>query len=230
MAILCIGDSLTYGRVGYSYVDLLKTDRPVLNAGQNGDTLLHMTKRLHSILNSSKADTIDTCIVGIGTNDLLLPYLCGLSPLWKLQFSRRCHRMRCITDDQEFAFAYEQLLELPVRYHKRGICIGIPYLQLENFPHEKLRLRNQTIRTLAARHGCGFVDLYGMQLALCPSPSCFSWEHRNLGRMVDSGCMTVFPPFKAHLEHTRQLELTVDGVHFNRRSAKALAAAVRLLL
>lgn len=230
MAILCIGDSLTYGRVGYSYVDRLNISQPVLNAGQNGDTLLHMTKRLRSILSSSKADAIDTCIVGIGTNDLLLPYLCGLSPLWNLQFSQRCRRMRCIEDDREFAFAYEQLLELLARHHKRGVCISIPYLQLENFPHDKLRRYNRIIRSLTRRYGCGFVDLYGMQLALAPAPTCFSWEHRNLGRMADSGCMTLFPPFKSHLERTRPLELTVDGVHFNRRSAKALATAVDLLL
>ena len=230
MAILCIGDSLTYGKVGYSYIDRLKTDQPVINAGKNGDTLHRMTQRLRRILDGCAAETIDTCVVGIGTNDLLLPYLCTLSPLWAMQFAPRCRRMQCITDDKEFAFAYEQMLEYLKRRQLHVILIGIPYLQLEHFPHDKICRYNQIIRSLAHRYGCGFVDLYGMQLHLAPSPCSFSWQHRNLPRMLDSAGMTLFPPIKAHLERTRRLELSVDGVHYNRRSAAALAAAVDLLL
>ena len=82
MSILCIGDSLTRGQVGYSYLPFLTTQAKYKNAGKNGDTILCMTDRLKEILEGKQSADIDTVIVGIGTNDLLLPYLTGISPLW----------------------------------------------------------------------------------------------------------------------------------------------------
>ena len=89
MSILCIGDSLTRGQVGYSYLPFLKTQAKYKNAGKNGDTILCMTDRLKEILEGKQSADIDTVIVGIGTNDLLLPYLTDVSPLWKMQMSHR---------------------------------------------------------------------------------------------------------------------------------------------
>ena len=70
MSILCIGDSLTRGQVGYSYLPFLKTQAKYKNAGKSGDTILCMTDRLKEILEGKQSADIDTVIVGIGTNDL----------------------------------------------------------------------------------------------------------------------------------------------------------------
>ncbi len=68
--IACIGDSLTHGNVGQSWVDYLRDEFPndiFLNEGINGDTVWQVLKRLEPIL-ACKPGIV---IVMIGTNDAL---------------------------------------------------------------------------------------------------------------------------------------------------------------
>ena len=68
--IACIGDSLTHGNIGQSWVDYLREEFPnyvFLNEGINGNTAWQVLKRLDPIL-QCKPDLI---ILMIGTNDAL---------------------------------------------------------------------------------------------------------------------------------------------------------------
>ncbi|MEC7596091.1 MAG: SGNH/GDSL hydrolase family protein [Pseudomonadota bacterium] len=68
--IACIGDSLTHGNIGQSWVDYLRNEFPtdiVLNEGINGNTVWQVLKRLESILTSKPS----IVILMIGTNDAL---------------------------------------------------------------------------------------------------------------------------------------------------------------
>ena len=68
--IACIGDSLTHGNVGQSWVDYLRNEFPAdifLNEGINGNTVWQVLKRLDPIL----ACNPGIVIVMIGTNDAL---------------------------------------------------------------------------------------------------------------------------------------------------------------
>lgn len=46
MKLICIGDSLTYGNVGYSYRDFLNKYKIIVNKGKNGETLKGTTHRI----------------------------------------------------------------------------------------------------------------------------------------------------------------------------------------
>ena len=68
--IACIGDSLTHGNIGQSWVDYLREEFPndvFLNEGINGNTAWQVLQRLDPIL-QCKPDLI---ILMIGTNDAL---------------------------------------------------------------------------------------------------------------------------------------------------------------
>ena len=68
--IACIGDSLTHGNIGKSWVDYLREEFPnyvFLNEGINGNTAWQVLQRLDPIL-ECKPDLI---ILMIGTNDAL---------------------------------------------------------------------------------------------------------------------------------------------------------------
>ncbi len=68
--IACIGDSLTHGNIGQSWVDLLREEFPndvFLNEGINGNTAWQVLQRINPIL-KCKPDLI---ILMIGTNDAL---------------------------------------------------------------------------------------------------------------------------------------------------------------
>ena len=68
--IACIGDSLTHGNIGQSWVDYLREEFPndvFLNEGINGNTAWQVLQRIDIIL-QCKPDLI---ILMIGTNDAL---------------------------------------------------------------------------------------------------------------------------------------------------------------
>jgi len=68
--IACIGDSLTHGNIGQSWVDYLRQEFPndvFLNEGINGNTAWQVIQRLDPILQCQP----DLIILMIGTNDAL---------------------------------------------------------------------------------------------------------------------------------------------------------------
>lgn len=148
--ICCIGDSLTFGNVGYSYLHFLDKDIRAENKGINGETLKGAFKRLKRILENPKSD-YDIYIVEIGANDILLPYLKSVSPFWFLQMSIRCKVKGCIEEDNIFHEKYNELLELLSKRNENVIVLGMPVLNLRNFPHEKLKRRNKMISELAKK-------------------------------------------------------------------------------
>lgn len=230
MAIVCIGDSLTFGNVGYSYIHFLKTRERIINRGINGDTTRCAYKRLKKIIMSPRYEPADTYIISIGTNDVLLPYLKTVSALWKRQMEPRCRIKKCITEDERFAAEYEKYLKLLSEHGKKVIVVGLPCIQLEHYPQRTLIRRNRMIAMLAEKYGVPFIDIYAMQRSISANPRAFSWKHRNVLRLTDSAIMTAFPFTKDWFGKFRRLELTIDGVHFNSTSAKALASRIDHLL
>lgn len=230
MSILCIGDSLTRGQVGYSYLPFLKTQAKYKNAGKNGDTILCMTDRLKEILEGKQSADIDTVIVGIGTNDLLLPYLTDVSPLWKMQMSHRCKKMCCVTEDDAFILAYRRVMQMIFDSKKRGIILGIPRIQLKNFPNQQAEKRNKAVKKLAQEYGFSFLDTNCLGRMILANPPVYSWKGQNVSHFADSALMGVIPQAKEVFTCKRNLVLTVDGVHFSRRMAKTLAACIDRLL
>jgi lysophospholipase L1-like esterase len=68
--IACVGDSLTHGNIGQSWVDYLRKDFPndvILNEGINGNTAWQVIQRVDPIL-ACKPDIV---IIMIGSNDAM---------------------------------------------------------------------------------------------------------------------------------------------------------------
>ena len=153
MKIICFGDSLTFGNVGYSYIHFLrkKSHHQYINKGKNGDTVIGLYKRLVNIVGNLKNES-EMYIIGIGTNDILLPYLKSVSLFWLLQMSLRCKLKRCIEDDDYFCQKYSEILTLLSENNKRAVIFGMPFINLRNFPIERLIRRNKIIEELAEKY------------------------------------------------------------------------------
>ena len=71
--IACIGDSLTHGNIGVSWIEQLRKEFPsdiFLNEGINGDVIWQVHQRLEPILNSKP----DAVVLMIGSNDVMASY------------------------------------------------------------------------------------------------------------------------------------------------------------
>lgn len=70
MKLVCLGDSLTQGTYGGSYMEVLRALRPadeIINAGRSGDTVLNLLTRVDEVL----AHAPDGVFVMIGGNDAI---------------------------------------------------------------------------------------------------------------------------------------------------------------
>ncbi|MEG1460809.1 MAG: SGNH/GDSL hydrolase family protein [Oscillospiraceae bacterium] len=222
--LLCIGDSLTFGSVGYSYIKYLRSPLTALNKGLNGDTTLCAFKRLQGYLSNPKYAEIDAYVVAIGTNDLLLPYIAGVSPLKKIETGPRVALKKCLENEDAFIAAYEDYLKLLSLHGKRAILVGLPFLQLKNFPNHLSQRRNEAIKALAEKYKLPFIDIYALELEAVKKPRTdFSWYYPSLLRVVEDTIMAFLPFTKDWFSKARHLEFTVDGAHFNSKTAKLLA-------
>lgn len=228
LKILCIGDSLTYGNVGYSYIHFLnkKSNHQYINKGKNGETVNGLYRRLKKLIVKPKYDA-ELYILGIGTNDILLPYLRSVSSFWFLQMSLRCRIKRCIEDDDIFCQKYSRILDVLYQNNKKVIVFGMPFINLKEFPHESLIKRNKLIEELAKKYHYPFIDIYKLQNEkIRKNPRIYTWKYRFLVRVIDAVIMTLFPFTKDYFAKARGLTTSVDGAHFNSESARVLAMEI----
>ncbi len=86
--ILFIGDSITEGKIGVGYVDIIQRNFPEFqcqNYGRGGDTLSGIFTRLFKILKAAHQD-YSIIVIEAGHNDLFLPYV---KNKWKFTSSRK---------------------------------------------------------------------------------------------------------------------------------------------
>ena len=227
MKLMCIGDSLTFGSIGYSYIKYLKPELKAINRGINGETTFGAYKRLQKYIENPRYSEIHTYIISIGTNDILMPYLSTLSPLWKLQMQARIAFKKCIADDDMFTDLYENILQLLKKNNINAVLVGLPIIQMRGISFKKIQARNDIIKKLAVMYGMAYIDTYSLQQSALKSPlRLYSWGTTSIFRMLDAIIMFMFPFSKDLFSKARRLELTVDGVHFNSLSAKLIASEI----
>lgn len=227
MKVLCIGDSLTFGSVGYSYIRYLEPELKAINAGVNGETMLGAYKRMQRYIGSSRYSWVHIYIIFIGINDIFIPYLSELSPIWKLQMQPRIALKECVINDNAFAALYENILKLLKINNKNAVLIGLPLIQMKGVPFEKIQRWNDIIKKLAGKYGMPYIDIYSLQESVLKSPlRLYSWGATSICRILDSIIMLLFPFSKDLFSNVRRLELTVDGIHFNSFSARMVATEI----
>lgn len=226
MKIACFGDSLTVGMAGYTYIKFMSEDNKILNHGVNGDTAYCCFERLGSFLANPRHNDVDCYVIEVGTNDTLMPYLGTVDPVFGAMMKPRMKLKHCLTDDMEFEKQYEKCLDLLAGYKKPAVVIGMPYLELIDFPQEEISARNAIIKRLADKHKMPFIDPSALQLKISANPAAYSWKYKSLWFIITAILMTVLPFFKELYPKTRRLKVTVDGAHLKKEAAKAVGEAV----
>lgn len=223
---LCIGDSITLGIMGYSYIPFAEKKQQLVNLGVNGESLLGGIRRLCRYMKKRAYREADTVIFSLGTNDILLPYLGNRSRFWHIQYRLRNIIRRFSSDIGEFAGYYEEAVRQMKRNGYKVVLVGLPYIQLADYPLGKVEAYNSCIRSVARTYDAEFINIYEMQKKRVRQDRTCSWGKLNAGRIADGLYMLLFPGRKDALSRRRGLDVTVDGVHFNSRSARMLAEAV----
>ncbi|MBN2065215.1 MAG: SGNH/GDSL hydrolase family protein [Candidatus Thermoplasmatota archaeon] len=219
MNIVFLGDSLTQGSIGISYVDILKEKLPqhqMINYGKNGDTVTSLYRRMKRL----SFDDIDLAFIWVGTNDVLV-HVSWSYPIVKTFFLQPWTKT-CET----FTACYKKIIEMIVPQIKKIFIVSPVFIgeDLHNRWNIQLAELAKSIRSLTTSYNMvDYVDLrttFEKKLA-----------KKQISPYIING--SIAPVFdELFLKNTeevdqksqeRGLHFTLDGVHLNSAGAHVVA-------
>lgn len=230
MKLLCMGDSVTQGTIGESFVELLRTDNPqwiIRNAGVNGDTLLNISDRIEQEIDACPYDCI---LIEAGYNDIILPHFQEKGFLFKSALKYLLLKGRKPVELQEFKEAYIKLIEFIQREKNAQIMLVTLGCINENLSDAVNRKRveyNKVIRTIAQSHHCLLADVGAeFERILAPTPQTdYLLTHFYSSVYADAQKCT-HKGVADRLSRERNLKLTIDGIHPNSQGALLYAQTI----
>jgi lysophospholipase L1-like esterase len=222
MRIGFFGDSLTEGRPGVSYVDILRGQFPddeLVNFGRGGDSVIGTYERVASL---DGRGPLDLAFVWTGVNDVLA-HISWASPI-----TRRLLGEPWAGSQQEFVEQYRVLLKTLSKNATRIVAVAPLFIgeDLSNPWNQELGALAHEIESLCARFDrVEFLSLrpYMLDVASgeCASPFV---EKSGLGTVWEAIAFRD-PEGVDRVASERGLCYTMDGIHLNSRGASAVAEA-----
>ena len=223
MRIAFFGDSLTEGRPGVSYVDILSARFPeheLLSFGHAGESVIGTHEQ---VLSLDGTPPFDLAFVWTGVNDVLARIS------WSSPIARALLLQTWTDSREEFVDRYRTLLESVTKRATRVVAVAPLFIgeDLANEWNQELDVRAEAIAALCkAFDNVEFVNLRSAMPNVgsgwCSSPF-----------VEKSGIGTVWEVFALRtaedvdrLSAERGLCYTLDGIHLNSRGAKAVAGAL----
>jgi lysophospholipase L1-like esterase len=233
--IYCLGDSITKGMPGTTFVKFISPQSRRINCGLGGDTLIGISARIRKM--AHKIGPEDYVILGIGTNDLLIPHFLTCSASW-VSVARGLIKRGSIPskDKEEFSEKYRELLKYLHSITGNVIVFGLPLIETTELPLDALCGQyNKEIERICREEKVPYVDFRAWQIEqkklLMNDGSFFTTSnHRTAMDMILDGLRTTYLPFERSVCRKRGLAMTVDGVHINSDSAKGLAGLINRYL
>jgi lysophospholipase L1-like esterase len=233
---LFIGDSLTEGVYGASYVDpvaqAIAKGRTglrgeLVNAGRGGDTVTAVCGRLGALMQRWQPDWV---IVAVGCNDVWLPWLSSHSLGWRIWLGlRRLQTGQTPSIDlDQFGAAYRDIIDIARRRGAQVMaCTVSPVGERLSSPVNRQVARlNGVIKHVAADRQVPVADIWQAfveALAAQPKRSAYlpgEWLFASMDRRAYR------PDTIDQVARRRRLHLTFDGIHLNSRGARLWADTV----
>jgi lysophospholipase L1-like esterase len=214
------GDSLTEGRPGVSYVDLLRARFPqheILNYGRGGDSVVGTLDRVCSL---DVEGPFDLAFVWTGVNDVLA-HVSNVSP-----WTRRLLGEPWTEGQDAFVSTYRELLAELQQMAQRIVSVAPLFVgeDLDNSWNRQLAQLSKAISEVCSSfENVEFLDLRPEMTDVASNRCDSSFVER-------SGLATVWEAVALHdadavdrLSSERGLCYTLDGVHLNSRGAQVVA-------
>ncbi|RJS58816.1 GDSL-type esterase/lipase family protein [Bacillus sp. PK3_68] len=213
MRIGLIGDSLTEGRPGVSFLNLLKERYPNLtfdNLGKPGETV----KSLHARLTKSKLATdYDLAFLWIGTNDVY-------SKMLSVQ------AQPVAGDRQEFREVFTKVLEIVIASAKQVVTVS-PAIIGENMSNEankELRDLSTIIQSITDLYSTvSFLNMQAVFEGHLANVKSSDYMSTSVWRVMKDVLFYKNEARIDRLSNKRGLHLTLDGIHLNTSGARIVA-------
>ncbi len=220
MRIAFVGDSLTEGRPGSSYLAVLRQRLPghtLANLGQGNDTAISLYRRLARM---RFGEPFDVAFLLIGVNDVAAG-----SP-WAFSAINALLCKPPSKNHDEFVVYYRATLDLLCRHARRVLAVS-PLLKGEDLAspgNHELGVLAGLIQELAAGYACAeYLDVRSAFIRQLAGKPASGYLPTSVVR-VALDALTLRSDEQVDREsHKRQLYLTLDGIHLNSAGARLVA-------
>lgn len=213
MKVGLIGDSLTEGRPGVSFYNLLKLQYPHIsfdNLGNPGETIKSL---LTSLEKAPLQFSYDLLILWIGVNDVY-------SKLLKVQ------AQPVAKDHIEFEEYCLKVLEKAHAASKNVVLVSPALVgeDLQNHSNQEIKELTSIMDSVALKSGnIYFVNMQNLFKEHLENLECSSFINKNVMRVLLDVLFYKNPLRIDKLSQKRGLHVTLDGVHLNSKGANIVA-------
>ena len=236
-SLLLFGDSITAGRIGIAYRRYLPLSSEV--HGIEGDTWSSTTRRALRHLAKGVHIGTRTLVIQAGANDLLIPHMMRHNPLWGEAGKALAEsNAPLLDDDDRFMGAFRETLRQLEERDRRLVTLicAIPPLgeELDSPLNKRRTERNEAMRkTIGLYDRIIWCDIAtplehlvresGLANSpyLLDDPSVMERDAREIGTDEEKA---------QNLSRSRNLVITIDGVHPNATGARSIAESIVLRL
>jgi lysophospholipase L1-like esterase len=223
--LVCLGDSITEGMIGASYVDKLRAQLPgvrVINAGVNGDTIRHLLRRAERDVIAHRPDLIT---IMVGLNDLTTAYGLRSSKL----FYRTFKNLQVTLPPPTFIRAYRGLIG--ILHQRTNAIIALCTLttigeQLDGSAQQYVEAYSLIIRALAAQERLPLIDVRASFVAAIARDPRTGPPYRIWTPVRDWLAIGLRGQTYATLAARRGYRLICDGAHLADAGAELVAEAM----
>jgi len=224
--LLFIGNSITQGKLGLNFVDMIKRRYPnsdCYNKGKGGETLLEITNRLVEALKDDD-NQYSVIVIEAGLNDLLLPHI---KQKWFFM------NVKQVTPVSDFGILLEEKLKTIITLTNAKIvlttlsCIGETY---DSQLNQERRLINEQIVRIGHKFDSYIADVSSIFDGIIVSSNSSSY-------LLDKPINLLIDYFRSKkskradkISAKRNLCLTIDGVHLNSQGAKIYCKVISDIL
>jgi lysophospholipase L1-like esterase len=220
MRIAFIGDSLTEGIPGSSYVAILRDRLPgytVINLGEGNDTAVSLYRRLARM---RFGEPFDIAFLWVGVNDL------SGAVRWPFRVANALLRKPRSKDVEEFRHYYRATLDLLCGHARRVIAVA-PLLKGEdagNPWNRELEVLASVVEDLALRHKqVEYLNLRPAFVARLAGQPISDYLPRSVIRVALDVLLLRSREQIDRKAAERGLHVTLDGIHLNGAGAEIVA-------
>lgn len=219
MKIAFLGDSITEGVPGISYVDIIQnnsTGFEVVNLGKGGDTVSSLLRRLKKV---KDLNTVDIFVLFIGINDVYGTLT------WQYKFLKMLKNQTAARDNICFRKEYIKLLSILEEFNKKVIVIP-PLLigeEIGNMWNLEVVALVEIIKELIDKTNFDYLDVREVFINELKNKKVSKYLPLRVRDVVKDVVQLKSQEMVDQRSKERGLYLTLDGVHINSKGAKILA-------
>lgn len=212
MKIALIGDSLTEGRPGVSFANILKETFPedsFVNLGKPGETVKSLYSRM---IKTGLDDDFDLAFLWIGTNDVY-------SKLLKVQ------AQPVVENHDELIKVFQQLLEIVISSTKKVVAVSPALVgeHIDNPSNKEIKELSILIKSLSEKEQIDYLDLHAVFERELANGNSSVYISTNPFRVMFDVFFYKNEARIDRLSYQRGLNLTLDGIHLNSAGAKIVS-------